>query len=99
MRMAWPAALATAPPAKDLARATSHRFPELALVLLPGRPVDQQTRGLDLGDHLRDHVLVHLELADRLPELVPLVAVLRHLVQARLGEDDRPGRRLQERLD
>jgi hypothetical protein len=49
---------------------------EPALVLGPGGAVDEQVGTLDLGRHLRDQILVHLELADLLRKYI--IEVIRY---------------------
>jgi hypothetical protein len=53
--------------------------------------VNEQSRGFFLYDHLRDQILVHLELADFLTELFSLVRVAYGVLASRLGETDGAG--------
>ncbi len=71
---------------------------EPSLVFGPGGLVDEEPCGFDFGRHLRDHVLVHLELADLLPELLAVVRVLDGRIQAGLGQPDGAGRGREARL-
>ena len=59
-----------------------------------GNPLfELQPHRLDLAHHLRDHVLVHLELADLFAELLAVVAVFDRGIQAGLGQPHRTRRR------
>src|SRR5690606_4934408 len=62
-----------------------------ALLLGPGSAVGEQARRLDVGAHVGDHLLNHLEIADALPELAPGPGKLDTGVQAGLADTDSPG--------
>ena len=59
-----------------------------ALVLQPGRPVDECPRGLQLGGHVGDHEGDPLERADRPAELLALLAVRRGRLVGTLGDPE-----------
>src|SRR3989442_5859324 len=61
-----------------------------ALVLEPARPQPEQAGRVVVGDHLRDHLLDELVLADGPAEGLPLPGVLRRRVQASADEAGRP---------
>lgn len=64
----------------------------LLLVDEPHRVLHQRARGDDLGRHAREHVLDHLELEDRLAELLALEGVDGGLVEGALHHPHRDRR-------
>ena len=63
----------------------------LPAVLEPGRLVDQEPGGLELGDHVDQEELDRLEVRDRAAELTSLLRVLHRGVERGLGDAERHG--------
>src|SRR5207248_11145627 len=55
------------------------------------RAMDEEPAGVELGPRLRELPLDHLELGERLPELLALLRVRRRGLDGRAAESDREG--------